>query len=426
MAGELPTLPYPFMRLSNTLKITIFAAAATLALSLGSAGTAAASTCPAKATQRSSTVVSFASTCYLSQTEWIKKFHGSKSKPPVPVGWTMSAPITRPPYRSKSKMIRLIQTYDGGNCNPKYCDGTTPGDAGGKFDKNPSVDPHSPAIKPICPPGYIISNVPKAGTKYTCVCALWTADDIDNPLLPPELAAVIEAGGYFPPTQYCILIPVKSAFQRVGPQGLAAPKATVAAAATRPPPTASPAKAKPVIYTFRERARITLAHPPNNVIKCGLTPEIIWSHLFAKNPKAKPWWSPWYRTVQIGSATAWICRLQLVRVKVPPLSAAQKKLIRKGNVAVAFKIIGLPSKGTKEKKRRMPYGAIKFLSTKAAPANGGKYRLVQANSQGVVVWIGKFKKTTYYRVRAEWPYYQWTCLRIKFNRTLPKKAKFTG
>ncbi len=400
--------------------------AVSLAAVMAFAGSASAASCPTRAKQKSSTTYSFDATCYITLSEW-KKRGGSASKPPKLIGWQFSSPQMKPPYKNKKKMMSLINTFDGRNCDPRTCKGLTPGDAGGKYRglKNPPIDTGgSPAIKPVCPPGYIITYIPKPGggttvTKYTCVCALWTIDDIDNPLFPPDLAAIIEAGGYIPPTQYCIMVPVPKATSSAGPR--AAAMQLLQPIVRGGPPPASAAAKKPTVYRFRQVASTIKLAKKGDRIKCGYTPLIALSNVMVKDPKGL---NP--AGIVAGRAMGAICRLRITKVRVPRLTPSQRRLVRKGYTAIAFKVTGLPSKGTSEKERAMPYAAVKFFSRKAAAANGNRYRLVQANSKGIAVWIGKIKKTGTYTVRAAWPFYQYACTNVRLKRTPPKPRPFTG
>lgn len=412
------------MRQRTTRNSLIAVLAVSLLGATAFAGSASAASCPTKAVQKSSTKYSFDSTCYITLSEWRKR-GGSSSKPPQLIGWQMSSPQMKPPYRNKAKMMSLINSFDSGNCDPLTCKGLTPGDAGGKYNgiKDPPIDTGgSPAIKPVCPPGYIITYIPKPGggttvTKYTCVCALWTIDDIDNPLFPPDLAAIIEAGGYIPPVQYCIMVPLRPR-RSLSPNG--ATGRMIAPLARTGPSPVSAAATKPIVYRMRQVASVQLAKKGDR-IKCGYTPLIGLSNVMVKDPKGV---NP--AGIVGGRAMGAICRLRITKVRVPRLNASQRRLVKKGYTALAFKVTGLPSKGTSEKERAMPYAAVKFFSRNAAAANGNRYRLVQANSKGVAVWIGKIKKTGTYTVRAAWPFYQYACGRYKLNRTKPKPPPFTG
>lgn len=390
------------------------------AVALALPGAAGAASCPTAARQLSSTQVQYDSTCIVTAADW-RSLGGSTANPPQPTAWQMSMYKTAPPYRSASRMMSLLTQYDAGDCDPRTCRGRTPGYKGNR----PPPGPEGPAIKPICPPGYVVSYIPSPGGgtttgKYTCVCYMWTIDDIDNPLFPPDLAAIIEAGGYIPPTQYCILVPVTSS-RRSTPSFV--PARLVSTTVKGSPPTAAPdqpvtakAAASP-IYRFRQVARISLAKPGDR-IGCGLNPMVALGKLLVKDP-ADP-----TQNVVVGTGLGTICRLKVVKVRTPRLTSAQRRLVARGNVAVAFKVIGLPAIGSRERARTMPYAAVKFFGPSAAPANGNRYRMVQANSRGIAVWIGKFRKTARYTVRAAWPFYQFACASYRFNRT--KRPSFTG
>jgi len=428
-SGESSGVARPTMRNSPKQTIPALAIAVIAMAAFLAPASASASSCPTNARQLNATQIQFDSTCILTSADWTR-LGGSTSNPPQASAWEMGVYKTAPPYRSKSRMMSLLTQYDGGDCDPLTCRGKTPGSAGNNFNKKPPIDPSgSPAIKPLCPPGYVISTIPGEGTtKYTCVCYMWTAADIDNPLFPPDLAAIIAAGGYIPPTQYCILVPVttprRSGLSFVPAATMSSsPKVLADREIPRPQPRPDAASGKRAgaaaspTYRFRQVARVSLAKSGDR-ITCGLKPMVALSKILVKDPTDPT------QNVVAGTGLGTVCRLRITKIKPPRLSAAQRRLVAQGNDVVAFRITGLPARGSRERERPMPYAAVKFLERTAAPVGANRYRMVQANSQGVAVWIGKFRKTARYTARAAWPFYQYACASYRFKRTRP--PAFTG
>jgi len=157
-------------------------------------------------------------------------------------------------------------------------------------------------------------------------------------------------------------------------------------------------------------------------VGCGLTPfasntlMTIRNPAFPANPDAFP-------TLVLGRAVGPVCRMILQQVPLPPLDATQKAQVKAGYVAMAFKVIGLPSKGSRELPVALPYAKVWGQPPTMAKngTSGSGMQGIIADENGVAVWIGYVTKAGYYPVNAQWPFYKAGRTSFSFKKTKPQK-----
>ena len=138
---------------------------------------------------------------------------------------------------------------------------------------------------------------------------------------------------------------------------------------------------------------------------------------FPRDPNAFP-------TLVLGRAVGPVCRMVLQQVALPALNATQKAQVKAGYLAMAFKIIGLPSKGSRELPVALPYAKVWGNAPVAMAKNGTSgptNQAVLADANGVAVWIGYVTKAGYYPVNAQWPFYKAGRTFFTFKKTKPQK-----
>jgi len=158
-------------------------------------------------------------------------------------------------------------------------------------------------------------------------------------------------------------------------------------------------------------------------VGCGLSPFIsntlmtIRNPAFPRDPNAFP-------TLVLGRAVGPVCRMVLQQVALPALNATQKAQVKAGYLAMAFKIIGLPSKGSRELPVALPYAKVWAQAPIAIAKNGTSgptNQAVLSDANGVALWIGYVTKAGYYPVNAQWPFYKAGRTSFTFKKTKPQK-----
>jgi len=158
---------------------------------------------------------------------------------------------------------------------------------------------------------------------------------------------------------------------------------------------------------------------PKVRMACGLTPFVVLSSVLVKDPSNPA------REITVGRASGRICRVVVFHVTnmVPKLSTKEKLLVRKGYGVVMFKLVGLPSKGSREVPRTLPYGRIKILNGGAKAMNANSGGFVLSDKSGIAKWIGVIPKTGIYRVSGSWPFYKNQISNFEIKTTIKSKSK---
>lgn len=170
-------------------------------------------------------------------------------------------------------------------------------------------------------------------------------------------------------------------------------------------------------------------------VQCGYSPTVARATIRIKNPQFPkvPTASP---TLMLGQAFNAICRIAIQQVP-PVLTPAQKALVKKGYVALSFKVTGLPAKGSRERPIGLPFAIARVENLNALPKNGGlgpdglpyflsngnrlDGRKLMADANGVITWIGVVKKAGYYPVTSSWPFYKPGKTFFRFPKSKAKK-----
>jgi len=322
-------------------------------------------------------------------------------------------------------------------------DGGGAGDSGDRFSdilKNPNygkdiVDPEkSPLIAPpddVDGETSVTTNDPSnpnnnSEVQYKKVCKLWTndtiwADDertVLKPGVPAELQDIVAAGGYVTPTQSCLVFRADDA----AAEGLAARRRSRARSLLSPFSNRLSAADKNVSFNLKfksvQRVAGTVGQPKVRMA-CGLTPFVVLSSVLVKDPSNPA------REITVGRASGRICRVVVFHVTnmVPKLSTKEKLLVRKGYGVVMFKLVGLPSKGSREVPRTLPYGRIKILNGGAKAMNANSGGFVLSDKTGLAKWIGVIPKTGIYRVSGSWPFYKNQISNFEIKTTIKSKPK---
>jgi hypothetical protein len=375
--------------------------------------------------QLSDVTARFDALCSFTLAQWIAA-GGDPNHPPELVGTTISVYQMNPPVDDPNKMNDLNNQFGGGNDDTDSSggnDGNTFNDIITNPD-TPYVDTeNSPTIQPPTPddpqPTFVIQppdGPPSPPIRYKQLCTLWTQDMAGNFGFPDDLQAVIDAGGYIAPTQYCITVVDDSEGRRINPHALQA----IAPLSFRRVGTQSAAAAG-TVYKFHipEVVRVaTTPGAPKAIVHCNLTPWVVNTDIRIKDPTDPT------KTISGGRALSSVCRMVVYVTKTPKLNAAQKKLLAKGYTAIAFQMKSLPSKQSREKPINLPYGSIKFLTKYAVAAPGYADKtsgLTFGNKQGLILWIGKITKKGDYTVKSVWPFYKNGWMHQVFAKTPPPK-----
>lgn len=276
---------------------------------------------------------------------------------------------------------------------------------------------------------------PTTEIKYKKICKVWTNDDvyipdpddpdkqIVNPKLPDQLKDIVAAGGYITPTQVCLVVQADDSgeFFLRRQRSLAARRvlAPLARSARLRLNAASDYKAT----TFEIKSKSVLRvyggeGEPKKRLTCGYNPFVVLSSVQVKDP-ANP-----NAQLTVGQASGRICRVVVfLQAKPPALSAKEKRYVKKGFGVIAFRLVGLPSKGSREVPVPMPFGRIKILGTSAKPVNANSGGYVLTDKNGIAKWIGTIPKTGIYAIKGTWPFYKNQTSRFRLKTTVAPKKK---
>ena len=447
---ERPVLPNPMTELTAkpSIKVLLGLVMACVALAFvpSPAHANSLTSCPTFTNQVNDSVARYDAICGLSCPAWVE-VGGLACEPPDLVGLITSGFSLDPlgqcaddPATCGDKLNDIMdKTGDDDEDNPS-------GDGGDKFKdilKDPNfkdiVDPEKTPLvlpptdndgdttttveDPTDPDNPIVIN-------YKKVCKLWTNDDayiddpnnpgtpIVNPNLPVDLQDIVNAGGYITPTQVCLVIRADdtatlAAVRHIKAKSLVSPfwrsSRRMAAGDTS------------VKFNLRFKNIVHVAGADGQAKKrmtCAYNPFVVLSSVLVKDPGNPS------RQLTAGQASGRICRAVVFHEqKIPALTPKEKLLVRKGYGVIVFKIVGLPSKGSRERPVPLPYGRIKILSNLVKTMNGNSGGFVLTNKYGIAKWIGTIPKTGIYRVSGAWPFYKNQISNFELKTTIKSKKK---
>ena len=402
--------------------------------------------CPAFTNQVNDSVSRFDTICGLSCPNWVEA-GGIACEPPEVVGLNTSGFALDPlgasgcqsdPATCGDKMNDIME-----RTGDESGEGGGSGDSGDRFSdilKNPNygkdiVDAEkSPLIAPpddVDGETVVTTNDPSNPNndnviQYKKVCKLWTndtiwADDehtVLKPGVPADLQDIVAAGGYVTPTQSCLVFRADDA----SAQAFAARRRSRARSLLSPFSQRLSAAEKNVSFTLKFKSVQRVAGTegrPKVRMACGLTPFVVLSSVLVKDPSNPS------RDLTIGRAAGRICRVVVFHVTniVPKLSAKEKLLVRKGFGVITFKLVGLPSKGSREVPGVLPYGRIKILGGGSKPMNANSGGYVLTDKSGIAKWIGVIPKRGIYHVSGSWPFYKNQTSNFELKSTIKPKPK---
>ena len=440
-----------FAKLLNSFGMRSLLVAAALCSSLTLVPTpahaASLTACPAYTNQLNDSVARFDAICGLSCPNWVEA-GGIACEAPELVGLITSgfaldplgaANCTDDPANCGDKMNDIMQRTGDENGDSG---GGSP-DAGDRFadilkDPNYGKDIVDPEKSPlIAPPDDVDGDTTVTTTdpsnpnnnteiQYKKVCKLWTndtiwADDAHTVFangVPSELQDIVAAGGYVTPTQVCLLYRADDP----AAQGIAARRRSHARALLSPFAGRLSAAQKNVTFNLKFKSVQRVAGTegqPKVRMSCGLNPFVVLSSVLVKDPSNPA------RDLTVGRASGRICRVVVFHITnvVPKLSAKEKLLVRKGYGVVMFKLIGLPSKGSREVPGPLPYGRIKIFTGGAKAMNANSGGFVLTDKAGIAKWIGVIPKTGLYKVSGTWPFYKNQTSIFEIKTTIKSKSK---
>ena len=314
--------------------------------------------------------------------------------------------------------------------DPKYSDTIV------DQDKSPAVMPPSDGdsdTKVVITDPDVPDN-PDTVIQYKKLCKSYSQDDayvpdpnnpgsqIINPALPAYLADIVAAGGYIiSGTQVCYVVRADD--------GTAADVAFVRRKTARLRTLLSPfsrtgrlsAADKNIKFNLKFKSVVRVAGnagEPKKRVTCGYSPFVVLTAVQVRDPSNPN------KNIVAGQAAGRVCRVVVFLVKTPKLTAKEKRLVKKGYGVYAFKLVGLPSKGSRERPVPMPFGRIKVLSSGVRAVNGNSGGYVTTDANGIAKWIGTVNKTGIYTISGAWPFYKNQTSYFPLKTTIPpKKSK---
>jgi len=276
-----------------------------------------------------------------------------------------------------------------------------------------------------------VPDNPDTVIQYKKLCKSYSQDDafvddpnnpgsqIVNPALPAYLADIVAAGGYIAAgTQVCYVVRADDAtaadvqFARrrsARVHSLLAPFARGSRLSAADNNTKFNLKFKSVVRVAGNSGE------PKKRVTCGYSPFVVLTAVQVRDPSNPN------KNIVAGQAAGRVCRVVVFLVRTPKLTAKESRLVKKGYGVYSFKLVGLPSKGSRERPVSMPFGRIKILSSDVRVVNGNSGGYVTSDDKGIAKWIGTVNKTGVYKVSGAWPFYKNQTSLFQLKTTLPPK-----
>lgn len=293
----------------------------------------------------------------------------------------------------------------------------------------PPSDPDSDVKLVITDPS--VPDNPETVIKYKKLCKSYSQDDafvddpnnpgsqIVNPALPAELADIVSAGGYITAgTQVCFVV---RADDGSGTDVVFARRRAMRIRSLLLPFAGAhrlSAADQNIKFNLKFKSVVRVAGnagEPKKRVTCGLSPFVVLTAVQVRDPSNPN------KQITAGQAAGRVCRVVVFMLPKPRLSAKEKRLVKKGYGVYSFKLVGLPSKGSRERPIPLPFGRIKVLSPGVRVVNGNSGGFVTAGTNGIANWIGTVNKTGIYTISGSWPFYKNQTSYLPMKSTLPPK-----